>query len=138
MRWFRRLFRKEAVEKQLDAELCFHIEQQISDYIAEGMNPGEARRRAQAEFGGVERVKEECRDVRWETHADNFLRDVRYAVRTVWKSRAFAAAAMVTLALGIGASTAIFSAIDNVLLDPFPYKRFTAHCDHSDSWYGSK
>ena len=71
MRWFRRLFRKEAVEKQLDAELCFHIEQQISDYIAEGMNPGEARRRAQAEFGGVERVKEECRDVRWETHADN-------------------------------------------------------------------
>ena len=122
MRWFRRLFRKEAVEKQLDAELCFHIEQQISDYIAEGMNPGEARRRAQAEFGGVERVKEECRDVRWETHADNFLRDVRYAVRTLWRSRAFAAAAMVTLALGIGASTAIFSAIDNVLLDPFPYK----------------
>lgn len=61
MRWFRRLFRKEAVEKQLDAELRFHIEQQISDYIAEGMNPTEARRRAQAEFGGVERVKEECR-----------------------------------------------------------------------------
>jgi hypothetical protein len=87
MRWFHRLFRKEAVEKQLDAELRFHIEQQISDYIAEGMNPGEARRRAQAEFGGLERVKEECRDVRWETHADNFLRDMRYAVRTLSKSR---------------------------------------------------
>jgi putative ABC transport system permease protein len=58
MRWVRRLFRKEAVERQLDAELRFHIEQQTSDYIAEGMNPTEARRRAQAEFGGVERVKE--------------------------------------------------------------------------------
>jgi hypothetical protein len=63
MRWYQRLFRRHVAEKRLDAELRFHLEQQIADYIAAGMKPEEARRRARLEFGGLEQVKEKCRNV---------------------------------------------------------------------------
>jgi len=68
MHWVRRPFQKSRTEKHLDKELRFHLEQQIADYVAAGLSADEARRRAQLEFGGLERVKEEVRDARWETH----------------------------------------------------------------------
>src|SRR5712692_7866096 len=111
MHWLRRLLRKEQAEKHLDAELHFHLEQQVADYIAAGITPEEARRRAHLEFGGLERVKEEVRDTRWETHLDNLFRDFRYALRDLGKNRRFSLIAIFALALGIGASTLVFSVV---------------------------
>src|SRR5882762_6457902 len=122
MRWFRRLWQKALTERRLDSELQFHLEQQIADYVASGLPPGEARRRASLEFGGLERFKEECREARWENHLDIFARDFRFAFRGLVKDRRFAFISIFALALGIGASTAIFSVMDNALFEPFPYK----------------
>ncbi len=122
MHWIRRLFEKSRSEKALDQELHFHLDRQIADYEAAGISPEEASRRARIEFGGVERVKEEVRDTRWETHLDNLVRDFRFALRSLRKDRRFALIATFALALGIGASTVIFSIIYNGLLNPFPYK----------------
>jgi putative ABC transport system permease protein len=122
MNRLRRLFDKSRAESDLDKELRFHLEQQIADDIATGASPEEARRRARLEFGGLERVKEEVRDARWEIHLDNLFRDVRYALRSLRKDRRFSTIAILTLALGIGSSTVIFSVVDCVLLHPFPYK----------------
>jgi len=145
MHWLSRLFRKSRTESDLDKELRFHMDQQIADNVAAGMSPEEARRRATLEFGGLERVKEEVRDVRWETHLDNFFRDFRYAFRNLRKDRRFAFIAILTLALGIGAATAIFSIVHSVLLAPFPYKNvnrlatfrihFTGNSDENDRSY---
>jgi len=122
MRWFRRLWQKALTERRLDSELQFHLEQQIADYVASGLPPGEARRRASLEFGGLERFKEECREARWENHLDIIARDFRFAFRGLLKDRRFAFISIFALALGIGASTAIFSVVDNALFEPFPYK----------------
>jgi predicted permease len=117
----RRLFRKSRAENELDRELRFHIEKQIADNIAAGMSPAEARRRAQLEFGGIEGVKEEVRDTRWETYFDNFFRDFAFAMRTLRKDRRFSLIAILAMALGIGANTAIFSVVNAVLLRPLPF-----------------
>jgi len=117
-----RLWQKPQAELRLDAELEFHLEQQIADYIAAGLSPQEARNRAQREFGGVELYKEECRDTRWENHLDIFMRDLRLALRGLWKDPRFALVAIFALALAIGASTAVFSVVDNALFEPFPYQ----------------
>ncbi len=122
MRWIRRLFQKSRAEKQLDQELRLHLDCQIADHVAAGISPEEARRRATLEFGGLDRVKEEVRDTRWETHLDNLFRDFRFALRSLRKDRRFALIAICALALGMGASTVIFSIIYNGLLNPFPYK----------------
>ena len=119
MNWLTRLFRKEQTEKHLDAELRDHLDRQIADYVAEGISPEEARRRAKLEFGGLERVKEEVRDTRWETHFDNLCRDFRYAIRNLRKDWRFALVAIFTLALGIGAATVAFSAFYNLLFNAF-------------------
>ena len=122
MRWLRRLGHKPLVEKRLDSELHFHLEQQIADYIASGMSHAEARRRANLEFGNVEGIKEECREARWENRLELLLHDVQFALRGLRKNPRFALAAILALALGIGASTAMFSVIYNALVAPFPYK----------------
>jgi len=111
MRRLRRLWQKPLVERQLDSELKFHLEKQIADYVSSGLPPEEARRRASLEFGGVERFKEECREARWEHHLDIIVQDFRFAVRGLAKDRRFAFIAILALALGIGASTAIFSVV---------------------------
>src|SRR5580704_11828881 len=122
MRWLRRLGHKPLVEKRLDSELHFHLEQQIADYIASGLSPAEARRRANLEFGSVEGFKEECREARWENQLDIFIRDFRFALRGLLKDRRFAFVSIFALALAIGAATAMFSVVDNALFEPFPYK----------------
>lgn len=124
MGWLARFFGKPRNESQLDRELKFHVEQQIAAHIAEGMSPEEARRHAQLEFGGIERVKEEVHDTRWETQIDNLVRDFRYAVRNLRKDQKFAFVAILALALGISASTIVFSVVYNAIFEALPYKNF--------------
>ena len=124
MSWLGRLFHKSRAEDELYKELRFHLEQQVADNLAAGMSTEEARRRAQQEFGGLERVKEEVRDTRWETHLDSLARDFRYALRNLRKSRRFSLVAIFALALGIGASTVVFSVVYNVFFHVLPYKAF--------------
>jgi putative ABC transport system permease protein len=143
VRWLRRLWQKSLTERRLDSELQFHLEQQIEAYLQSGVSPDEARRRATLDFGGVERFKEECREARWEHHLDILNRDFRFALRGLAKDHRFACIAIFALALGIGASTAIFSVVYNALFAPFPYRDsqqlVTVHLcdlDHPDDWRG--
>jgi len=124
MGWLRRLFQKPLTEKRLDAELRFHLEQRVRDYVASGIDQQEARRRARLAFGGLEQVKQDCREARKESHVEDFLRDLQYALRSLAKDRRFALIAIFALALGIGATTVMFSVIYNVVFDPFPYRDF--------------
>ena len=122
MRWYQRFFRRGITEKHLDAELRFHLEQQAADYVAAGMKLEEARRRARLEFGGLDQVKEECRDVGAAHILETFVQDVRYGLRQLRCGRGFTLIAVLTLALGIGANTAIFTLLDQVLLRLLPVK----------------
>jgi len=140
MTWWHRLLRGKAMEEQLDKELGFHIEEFTADLVARGHAPAEARRLARLELGGPEQVKEECRDARGTRWVQDFFQDVRYALRTLRQKPGFAAVALLSLALGTGATTVMFSLIDGVLLKPFAYRdpsrlvRLSEKTDYRTLW----
>jgi len=128
MRWiaflreaFDALFRKQKAEEEMDEEIRFHLELEVEKNLRAGMSSEEARRQAYLRFGGVERVKEEVRSERGARPLEDLLSDVRYAIRQLRKNPGFAAVAIVTLALGIGANTAVFSVLQRVILSPLGF-----------------
>jgi len=129
MRWLdqiklrlRTLFRRQRIESELRRELEFHLEEQISENMARGMSADEARYAALRRIGGLAQIQEQCREQRGLRLIEGILQDIRYALRLLRKTPAFTTVAVLSLALGVGANTAIFSLIDSLLLNSLPVK----------------
>jgi predicted permease len=116
----RALFRRSAIERELDDELRFHVDHQVEAYVRSGMRRDEAHRRAQLEFGTVDQVKEEYRDALGVRLLDDLWRDLGYAIRTLRRSPGFAVTAIMSIALGVGANTLVFSVVNGLVLKPLP------------------
>ena len=116
------IFHRAQTEDELDEELRAHVERRAQDLERLGLTPVDAERRARIEFGGHEKFKEECREALGTRLLETFLEDLRFAARTLRKSPGFPAVAILTLALGIGANTAIFTLLDQILLRSLPVK----------------
>ncbi len=124
MGWIHRLFQKSRSEKELDAELRFHLDHLIADFVETGMSPNEARRQALLTLGGLERVKQEVRDAHWESHLETLFLDFRYALRSLRHDSRTALVTIFALALGIAASTVVFSVVYNSFFEALPYNNF--------------
>ena len=120
MSWLWRLFSRKRMENDLDRELSFHFESQVADKMHAGISAPEARRLTNLEFGGIDQVKEDCRESRGTLWLESIAQDVRYGLRQLRKSPGFTLTIVVTLALGIGANTSIFTLVHSVLERSLP------------------
>ena len=122
MSWWRRLRHRERLEGDLDRELRDHVERQVADHVRAGLPEDEARRRARLEFGGLDQVKELCRDARGTRWIEGVSRDLRYAVRRLARDRSLVALAVSTLGLGIGLNVTIFTMVHAIFVRGLPYE----------------
>src|ERR1035437_9249571 len=122
MNWFQRLSKTGRMEKELDAELRFHFETQVADKIQAGLTEAEARRATRLEFGGLEQIKEDCRESRGTLWLASILQDLRFGARILARSPGFSITAILVLALGIGVSTMAFSLYNLIALQSIPVR----------------